>query len=201
MLQIAFICCLLFISGCEKDSGRSGPPTASQTSKATARLSDRVKFLQQYVTFRREYVDLEYNVVFQNNGGGRGIPGPSDWDIRIVATVPPEQIQAWVPADAVEATAPRPNGSKPRLKKSMLVRSMSGISLRARPLELTERIRSSLSAAIHLATRILRNQIPQTHQPLQNRPEFAKTKRRCLTTTATNSSFCCWHHAKASMFH
>ena len=107
MLQIAFICCLLFISGCEKDSGRSGPPTASQTSKATARLSDRVKFLQQYVTFRREYVDLEYNVVFQNNGGGRGTLGPSDWDMRIVATVPPEQIQAWVPADAVEATAPK----------------------------------------------------------------------------------------------
>jgi hypothetical protein len=105
MLRLVLICILLIVSGCETDSSSSGPPTANETSETTTALADRVKFIEQYVRFRREYEDLEYSVVYQNNGTGRGVPGPSDWDIRLVAIVPPEQIREWVPADAVEATA------------------------------------------------------------------------------------------------
>jgi len=103
MIRAIIICVLISVAGCVSDSG---PPTGSEKSEATAALADRIKFIEQYVTFDREYVDLEYDVFYQNNGTGFGVPGPSDWDIRLVAIVPPEQIQDWVPTDGVEATAP-----------------------------------------------------------------------------------------------
>lgn len=105
MLRFFLFFSLLIVSGCESDPISSGPPSVNKTSTATAALEDRVNFIEQYVTFDRQYDDLEYSVFYQNNGGGR-IPGPSDWDIRLVAKVPPEQIQAWIPADSAKGAAP-----------------------------------------------------------------------------------------------
>ena len=64
----------------------------------------RLEFLQRYVRFRREYRELDFHVVYQSNGGGR-VPGPSDWDIRLVAIVPPEELASWVPAGATTVSA------------------------------------------------------------------------------------------------
>ena len=61
--------------------------------------------LNRYVTFRRTYKTLDFDINYQNNGGGL-VPGPSDWDIRLVATVPASQLQAWIPADGVASEAP-----------------------------------------------------------------------------------------------
>ena len=33
-------------------------------------LAERVAFLQQYVTFRRTYETLDFDIMYQNNGGG-----------------------------------------------------------------------------------------------------------------------------------
>lgn len=81
---------MLLVAGC---SDNSGPPTVSETSSATAVLAERVEFIEKYVKFRRKYKQLEYDVSYLN--GGSFVPGPSEWDIRIVAMVDPNEIDQW----------------------------------------------------------------------------------------------------------
>lgn len=77
----------------------SGPPTTDTSSASLPTLAERVEFLQRYVKFRRNYHELDFRIVYQNNGDGL-VPGPSDWDIRIIAAVPAEELESWVPADS-----------------------------------------------------------------------------------------------------
>lgn len=88
---------MLSLAGCE-----GGPPSTRTSSDSLATLEERVAFLEQYVTFRRGYRDLSFFIGYQNNGGIP--PGPSDWDIGLVADVPPEELAAWIPAGTAEAT-------------------------------------------------------------------------------------------------
>lgn len=81
-----------------------GPPTASETSSTRPKLEDRIAFIEQYVTFDRTYLKLEYDVVYHNNSGR--VPGPSDWDIKILAVVPANEIDQWVPTKASKADTP-----------------------------------------------------------------------------------------------
>lgn len=55
----------------------SQPPSINETSETRPQLSDRVKFVEKYVTFRRSYEQLEYDITYHNNSGGM-IPGPSE---------------------------------------------------------------------------------------------------------------------------
>ena len=66
----------------------------SETSATRPALADRVDFIEQYVNFRRKYKQLEYDVSFMN--GGSFPPAPSEWDIRIVASVDPADLDEWV---------------------------------------------------------------------------------------------------------
>lgn len=75
--------------------GPTGPASTDTSSDALPSLAARVEFLERYVTFRRGYSDLGFHIVFHNNGGM--VPGPSEWDIRLVAAVPPTELAAWVP--------------------------------------------------------------------------------------------------------
>lgn len=84
-------------------TGPTGPASTDTSSDSLPSLGERVEFLQRYVTFRRGYVDLGFQIVCHNNNGGM-VPGPSDWDIRLVATVPPAELDDWVPAG--EASLP-----------------------------------------------------------------------------------------------
>ncbi|MCY2992852.1 MAG: hypothetical protein NTY19_33970 [Planctomycetota bacterium] len=83
------------LAGCSP----SGPTSVAETSAAHAVLADRVRFIEHYVTFRRKYEKLDYDVTYQNNDGGM-VPGPSDWDIRLIAAVPPTDVDGWIPTDA-----------------------------------------------------------------------------------------------------
>lgn len=83
----------------------SGPATTKTNSSQFATVAERVKFLSDYVTFRRTYETLDFDIMYQNNGGG-GMPGPSDWDVRLVATIPASELQAWVPAGETAVQAP-----------------------------------------------------------------------------------------------
>jgi len=91
-----FLLVLVLISGCGED--RSGPPSTDTDSSAFASLSEKVDFLNQYVAFRRTYESLDFDISYHNNGGGM-VPGPSEWDIRLVATVPADELNEWIPAD------------------------------------------------------------------------------------------------------
>lgn len=85
-------------TGCGGPTGPTGPPSTDTSSDALPSLERRVEFLERYVTFRRGYNDLGFHIAYHNNGGGM-VPGPSEWDIRLVATVPPAELTAWVPSD------------------------------------------------------------------------------------------------------
>lgn len=89
---LLIILLLLPLLGCKPDE----PITTNTNSSAYATLSERIAFLHQYVTFRRTYETLDFDIMYQNNGGGL-IPGSSDWDIRLIATVPESEFQSWVP--------------------------------------------------------------------------------------------------------
>jgi hypothetical protein len=39
------------------------------------------------VNFRRTYEELEFAISFNDGGSGR-VPGPTEWDIRLLAKVP-----------------------------------------------------------------------------------------------------------------
>ena len=90
MPRIVLAAALLFVAGC---TSNSGPLTVPETSAARPALADRVVFIEQYVKFRREYKQLEYDVSYMN--GGSFSPAPSEWDIRIVANVDPNDLDQW----------------------------------------------------------------------------------------------------------
>jgi hypothetical protein len=84
-----------------------GPPSAQEDSRRRSKLQDRVAFIEQYLTFRRTYLQLEYDVFYQNNGIGN-VPGPSDWSIMMVAVVPPADLPKWIPAGIQKRNHPPP---------------------------------------------------------------------------------------------
>ena len=43
----------------------------------------------------RSYEDLDFQVYFRDGGDG-GFPSPTEWDIRLVATVPANEIDDWI---------------------------------------------------------------------------------------------------------
>lgn len=58
-------------------------------------LSEKILHMEKYVNFRRRYIDLDFNINYQDNSIG-AIPAPSDWDIRIIAVVPKNEISRWL---------------------------------------------------------------------------------------------------------
>lgn len=68
-----------------------------------ATITERAQFLHEYVRFRRTYETLDFDIMYQNNGNG--LPAPSDWDIRLIATVPADEIPLWIPAGVSPSVA------------------------------------------------------------------------------------------------
>ncbi len=69
--------------------------------------AEKIAFLQQYLTLPSPVEAAEYHIVYHDNSTG-GVPGPSDWDMRVVLRVAPTQLEGWtvdmqpVAADAVD---------------------------------------------------------------------------------------------------
>jgi hypothetical protein len=79
-------------------------PSTNTSSSAFATLPEKVAFLERYVTFRRHYSELEYGVFYQSNDGCP--PGPSEWDVSIIARVPPDELAVWTVDMKPVATRP-----------------------------------------------------------------------------------------------
>jgi len=92
---------LLLITGC----GSSPSRTTDTRSTAFTTLPEKQAFLEQYVTFRRTYQSLDFQVQFTDGGTG-AIPSPSEWDIRILAEVPAEELDSWTDGLSSEETIP-----------------------------------------------------------------------------------------------
>ena len=113
-----FIATLLLVA-----CNSSGPATTRTNSSSFASIAERVRFLEEYVTFRRTYETLDFDIMYQNNGGGM-VPGPSDWDLRLVASVPESELLAWIP----EGAKASPTADKEWLNSVPTALDLSGVS-------------------------------------------------------------------------
>lgn len=91
--------CLIFL-GCRAPTLTHrrialSPPTVDLDSASLPSLKEKVMLLEQYVAFRRTYETLDFDLTFFNGSSG-GVPGPSEWDIRLAAKVPDTEIEEWV---------------------------------------------------------------------------------------------------------
>lgn len=79
-----------FALGC----GQSGPPSVNTVSDPFATTEEKEEALEQYVLFDRNYEELDFKIAYQNNSGGM-VPGPSEWDICIIAVIPESEVPEW----------------------------------------------------------------------------------------------------------
>jgi hypothetical protein len=100
-IRIFILSMVALLIGCKP----SGPATTKTNSSAFTTVADRTKFLNEYVRFRRTYQTLDFDILYRNNDGGM-VAAPSDWDIRLVATVAASELQAWIPPGVSAAIAP-----------------------------------------------------------------------------------------------
>ena len=91
----------LLLGGC--DGG--GPASVKTDSSAVPTVAERAAILKPYVPFDRTYETLDFDIYYQNNAGGL-VPGPSDWDVRVIATAPADELAAWVPANLPRVAKP-----------------------------------------------------------------------------------------------
>ena len=68
--------------------------TTNTKSNIFKTLNDKQIFLEKYVSFKRKYSFLEFHISY-NDGSCGIIPSPTEWDIKIFATVPIENINDW----------------------------------------------------------------------------------------------------------
>ena len=87
-ILLAIVC--LSLIGC----GSKGKTTKT-VSSAFSTKQEKIQFLEQYVKFKRSYTKLDFNIDYQDNSTGL-VPGPSDWDISIVASVPSSELNEWI---------------------------------------------------------------------------------------------------------
>ena len=97
----------LLFAGCGKEKTQNTPTTTDTLSSEFSTLVEKQEFLERYVNFRRSYEDLDFNLMFRA-GGGRTIPGATEWNVRILATVPEGEIEQWIDGLA-PASAPNLN--------------------------------------------------------------------------------------------
>lgn len=83
----------LLLCGCGPTEP-GGPPSTRTSSADFGSLAEKVAFLEQYMRFRRSYVQLDFDIAYRSGGDGL-LPAPSEWDIRIVARVPPGELSEW----------------------------------------------------------------------------------------------------------
>ena len=79
------------LAGCDEKGGK----TTDTDSAGFTTLAEKKAFLEQYVTFRRNYEELDFDISFIDGGDGR-VPGPTEWDVRVRAKVPSTDLADWV---------------------------------------------------------------------------------------------------------
>lgn len=90
---ILFFCFSFSLMGC--DSSIEQSKTTNTLSSEFSTLEAKVEFLQRYFTPERNYQKLDFAINYRDNSTGM-IPGPSDWDIALVAVVPPVELNTWI---------------------------------------------------------------------------------------------------------
>ena len=91
-LRTIFLVLLLpLLDGC----GGNASKTTDGDSRRFATVTEKQAFLERYVSFRRCYDELDFAIRYIDGGDGM-VPGPTEWDVRILAKVPAESLDEWV---------------------------------------------------------------------------------------------------------
>ncbi len=88
-LALFVLALTLTLIGCGKGK------TTDTSSDSFATVAEKKEFFERYVKFRRNFDDLHFRILFFDGGSGM-VPGPSEWDIRLLAIVPVEEIDQWI---------------------------------------------------------------------------------------------------------
>ncbi len=78
--------------------------TTDTLSSQFATDEEKIAFLERYLNLPTKVEAAEYHIVYHDNSTGR-VPGPSDWDMRVVIKVAPEDIDTWLES-LTETTEP-----------------------------------------------------------------------------------------------
>jgi hypothetical protein len=82
LIKIFFL--LLFILfGCNTKKDLS----TDTNSNKFINKADKITFMEKYYTPNFDYVDVEYHIIYHDNGTGRGVSGPSDWYMQFAFKV------------------------------------------------------------------------------------------------------------------
>jgi hypothetical protein len=69
--------------------------TTNTASTAFSTVVEKQEFLERYLKFRRSYEDVHFHISFIDGQSGM-VPDPTEWDIRLIATVPADEIDQWI---------------------------------------------------------------------------------------------------------
>lgn len=75
--------------------------STNTTSTTFSTVAEKQEFLERYVQFRRSYEELHFRISFIDGDSGMA-PGPTEWNIRLLAAVPSNEIDQWI--DGLSAT-------------------------------------------------------------------------------------------------
>ena len=84
----------LLLAGCGKDK------TTNTVSSEFTTFAEKQEFLERYVKFRRTYDDLHFHLSYIDGGSGM-VPSPTEWNVRVFAVVPAQEIDQWIDGLAV----------------------------------------------------------------------------------------------------
>ena len=89
MVRYLLIVTILLVIGCSSSSN-----STDTHSRTLPDLKSRKEFAARYFKFPTEVEELSFHIVYHDNSGGLA-PGPSDWDIQILAKVKNENLAQW----------------------------------------------------------------------------------------------------------
>ena len=88
---LLFICFSLIACDSRVDQGKSTHTLSSTFSS----LEGKQDFLKRYIKPKSSFKQLDFLITYRDNSQGF-VPGPSDWDIRLVAIVALTDIEQWI---------------------------------------------------------------------------------------------------------
>lgn len=92
ILGIGILCILVVIGmGCNNTEANLTTNTLSRDLKTK---EEKLSFLKKYMVLNSEVIDTEFHISYQDNSGG--VPGPSDWDIKLALKVSKDETSKWV---------------------------------------------------------------------------------------------------------
>ena len=90
---LAAILVMFLTVGCLGEAARPNLTTDTQSSQFTTETA-KLAFLQRYLKLATPVQAAEFHIIYHDNSGGF-VPGPSDWDIRVLLKVAPADIVQW----------------------------------------------------------------------------------------------------------